>query len=115
MSEWIKHDGGEQPVPDGTLIETRFADGSGDTGEAGIWSWVGWDLEYRIVEQPTKGVPAPTVLKDSLRIYCDNFLTLSKAIEQVGGNAAVVLARSHEFLETLARNGIEVHTTVHNV
>ena len=44
--------GGEQPVPDDTMVTTRFNDGSGSTTRAGSYDWRDTNLvAYKVVEQ----------------------------------------------------------------
>ena len=49
---WIKHDGGERPVPGSTRIRVRFSDGNEDTGPADDWgvSWTNAITHYKILD-----------------------------------------------------------------
>lgn len=51
-SDWIKHDGGERPVPGSTRIRVRFSDGVEDIGPADDWSvsWTNAITHYKILE-----------------------------------------------------------------
>lgn len=50
--DWIKHDGGERPIPGSTSIRVRFSDGSEDTGTADDWyvSWTNAITHYKILD-----------------------------------------------------------------
>ena len=51
--------GGEQPVPDDTMVTTRFNDGSGSTTRAGSYHWDDTNLvAYKVVEQAAAPQPA---------------------------------------------------------
>ena len=51
--------GGEQPVPDDTMVATRFNDGSGSTTRAGSYHWDDTNLvAYKVVEEATSPQPA---------------------------------------------------------
>ena len=59
MSDWIEHNGGPQPVDDDAWVEAQwpFAGGylSGEPDEmeqASELPWEGWELRYRILNQP---------------------------------------------------------------
>jgi len=59
MTDWIEHDGGPQPVDDDAWVEAQwpFAGGylSGEPDEmeqASELPWEGWELRYRILNQP---------------------------------------------------------------
>ena len=50
--DWIKHDGGERPVPGNTFIRVRFSDGVEDIGPADNWSvsWTNAITHYKILD-----------------------------------------------------------------
>lgn len=51
--------GGEQPVPDDTMVTTRFNDGSGSTSRAGSYHWGDTALvAYKVVGQAAAPQPA---------------------------------------------------------
>ena len=51
--------GGEQPVPDDTMVATRFNDGSGSTTRAGSYHWDDTNLvAYKVVEEAATPQPA---------------------------------------------------------
>jgi hypothetical protein len=59
VSDWIEHNGGPQPVDDDAWVEAQwpFAGGylSGEPDEmeqASELPWEGWELRYRILNQP---------------------------------------------------------------
>jgi len=59
MTDWIEHNGGPQPVDDDAWVEAQwpFAGGylSGEPDEmeqASELPWEGWELRYRILNQP---------------------------------------------------------------
>lgn len=122
MSDWITWNGGECPVAEDVLVRVKLRDGyeSGSPYTAGNYNWKhpvqsrSGDTDiiaYLVWEDPFKRTSKDSC-KDSMQIYCDNFLTLSKALENVGGTAKILYSQ-HDFLQTLARNGIEVKTIIH--
>lgn len=119
MSDWIEFRGADNeddcPVSKASVVDVVLADGYELLScTAGNLRWVhdnssGDIIRYRVImhsQEPDKESTTPP--KDTMKIYCDNFLALTKALENAGGNAAGLLMRSHEFLETLARNRIEI-------
>jgi hypothetical protein len=110
-NDWIDFRVNVDPVPVGdVLIIARYENGREDTSKASDFFWGDCDeytiVSYKIVEEAEQ--EPQSAYKDTMKIYCDNFLALTKALNAAGGDATSILSHNHEFLETLARNRIEV-------
>jgi len=95
MSEWIKWEGGECPVPPNTLVEYRLRCGGSSTYYAGSIAWDCWDtgldiVAYRVAEEPPRtitvnGVVVPEPMREAPKQGTYFFTVGFTADIEVGG------------------------------